>query len=53
MDEEATHYDRLLYRLVMTNDDKFEPAVHEHLPDLLDRLTTAQSDASRQKVCTA
>lgn len=46
--EEVATLDRLLFRLVMTPEERFGAAIQEHLPPLLDRL--GAEDAVRNKV---
>ena len=49
-DDERTAFDKLLYRLVMTNDDRIEAMMIEQLPILLDRLSTTTEEGVRNKV---
>ncbi len=41
--EEVAALDRLLFRLVMTPEERMGAAIQEHLPPLLDRLGTADA----------
>lgn len=47
--EEVAELDRLLFRLVMTPEERVGAAIQEHLPLLLDRLGTEDA-AVRNKV---
>lgn len=47
--EEVAELDRLLFRLVMTPEERIGASLQEHLPPLLDRLGTEDA-AVRNKV---